>query len=93
VLLKPFRAGIDWIVEMDRSGLVVVPVLLCVLGGLLAAAVMQDVARAEAGRAPAIFISVALGAALIYALVCYLVAIWARRQIRRDLRRVALPDF
>ena len=37
--------------------------------------------------------SVGLGVAFIYAALSYLTAVHARMQIRRDLKRVALPDF
>ena len=43
-------------------------------------------------RMPDVF-SIGLGAAFIYGAVSYVTAIHARAQIRRDLKRVALPDF
>ncbi len=90
---RPFLPLVDWIVEMDRRGLVVVPVLLCVLGLVFAVSLAFDLQRIEAGVAPAILLSAASGAALIYALVSYFTAVLARLQIRRDLRRIALPKF
>ncbi|HOY76948.1 MAG TPA: hypothetical protein PLN33_04020 [Hyphomonadaceae bacterium] len=92
-LLRPFLSGVDWIVEMDRRGLVLVPLLTSVIGVLWVLAVSYDLARIEAGRSPAILFSVGLGVAFVYAAVSYGTAVHARMQIRRDLRRVALPDF
>ncbi len=91
--LRPFLSGVDWIVEMDRRGLVIVPVLIGVIGVMWALAVIYDLARMEAGRSPAILFSVGLGVAFIYAAVSYGTAVHARMQIRRDLKRVALPNF
>lgn len=93
VWLRPFLSGVDWIVEMDRRGLVLVPLLTGVIGVLWALAIIYDLARMDAGRSPAILFSVGLGAAFVYAAVSYGTAIHARMQIRRDLRRVALPNF
>lgn len=92
-LLRPFLSGVDWIVEMDRRGLVLVPLLTGIIGLMWAVAVIYDLARMEAGKSPAILFSVGLGAAFIYAAVSYATAIHARMQIRRDLKRVALPNF
>lgn len=92
-LLRPFLSGVDWIVEMDRQGLVIVPLLTGVIGLLWALALMFDVTRMQTGRSPALLLSVGLGFAFIYAAVSYITAIRARMQIRRDLKRVALPDF
>lgn len=92
-LLRPFLSGVDWIVEMDRRGLVIVPLLIGVVAVLWALSVTYDLARVEAGRSPAILFSVGLGVVFIYAAVSYLTAVHARMQIRRDLKRVALPNF
>lgn len=92
-LLRPFLSGVDWIVEMDRRGLVIVPLLTGVIGLMWAVAVSYDLARIESGRSPAVLFSVGLGIAFIYAAVSYATAIHARVQIRRDLKRVALPNF
>lgn len=91
--LKPFLPMVDWIVEMDRRGLVVVPLLLCVLGFVFVVSLAFDLQRIEAGVAPAIILSAASGFALVYALVSYFTATFARLQIRRDLRRISLPKF
>jgi tetratricopeptide (TPR) repeat protein len=91
--LRPFLPLVDWIVEMDRRGLIVVPVLLCVIGFVFAVSLAFDLQRIEAGVAPAIVLSAASGGALIYALVSYFTAVLARLRIRRDLRRIALPKF
>ena len=91
--LRPFLSGVDWIVEMDRRGLVIVPLLIAVVGIMWTVAVRYDLARMEAGRSPAVLFSIGLGAAFIYGAVSYVTAIHARAQIRRDLKRVALPDF
>lgn len=93
ILLRPFLTGVDWIVEMDRRGLIVLPLLMAVLGGLFAVALMNDMRRMEAGDAPAVVVALPLGLALLYAAISYLTAIRVRMRIRRDLRRVALPDF
>jgi hypothetical protein len=78
---------------MDRRGLVIVPLLTGVIGLMWAVAVSYDLARIESGRSPAVLFSVGLGIAFIYAAVSYATAIHARVQIRRDLKRVALPNF
>jgi tetratricopeptide (TPR) repeat protein len=93
VLLRPFLTGVDWMVEMDRRGLVILPLLTVVLAGMFAIALSRDIGRANAGEAPAVVVALPLGLALFYVLVSYLTAIFMRAQIRRDLRRVALPDF
>ena len=91
--LRPFLPLVDWIVEMDRRGLVVVPVLICVIGCVFAVSLAFDLQRIEAGVAPAIIVSAASGLALLYTLVSYATAIRARLQIRRDLKRISLPKF
>lgn len=91
--LRPFLSGVDWIVEMDRRGLVIVPLLTGVIGLFWVLAVLFDLARVETGRSPALLFSVGLGIAFIYAAVSYITAVHARMQIRRDLKRVALPNF
>jgi predicted Zn-dependent protease len=93
-LLKIFLPGVDWIVEMDRRGLVVVPLLTTVLPGAFSVSLLYDLARIEAGRTPAIVLTVGLGGVLAYALVSYLTAISARLRIRNDLRKITLlPRF
>jgi tetratricopeptide (TPR) repeat protein len=92
-LLRPFQQGIDWIVEMNRSGLVVMPLLMAVIGFALWVSVNYDLDRLAYGMTPLIIVSVGLAGLLLYALVCYLTAIGARWRIRRDLRKIALPDF
>lgn len=91
--LRPFLPGIDWIMEMDRTGLVIVTLLMVVLGAALAVSVQYDIARIAMGRPPAVVLSAALVLGLAYALVCYGTAAFSRWRIRRDLRRVSLPDF
>lgn len=93
VLLRPFLAGVDWVVEMDRRGLVVVPLLTGVIGLMWVVAVTYDLARIQTGRSPAVLFSVGLGVVFIYGAVSFLTAVHARMQIRRGLKRVALPHF
>jgi predicted Zn-dependent protease len=93
-LLKLFLPGVDWIVEMDRRGLVVVPLLTTVLAAAFSVSLLYDLARIEAGRAPAVVLTVGLGGVVVYALVSYLTAISARLRIRNDLRKITLlPRF
>lgn len=91
--LKPFLPLVDWIVEMDRRGLVIVPILMVAIGCVFAVSLAFDLHRIEAGVAPAIIISAGSGAAFLYTLVSYVTAVLARLQIRRDLRRISLPKF
>lgn len=91
--LRPFLPLVDWILEMDRRGLVVVPLVTCALGFVFAISLAFDLERIEAGVAPAIILSAASGGAIIAMLVSYFTAILARIQIRRDLRRISLPKF
>lgn len=91
--LRPFLPLVDWIVEMDRRGLFIVPALMCVLGFVFVVSLAFDLQRIAAGVAPAIILSAASGVALICALVSYFTAVSARLQIRRDLRRISLPKF
>lgn len=91
--LRPFIPMVDWIVEMDRRGLFIVPLLMGVLGFVFVISLAFDLQRIEAGVAPAIILSAASGLALTYTLVSYFTAVFARMQIRRDLRRIALPKF
>lgn len=91
--LRPFLPLVDWIVEMDRRGLFVVPLLMCVLGFVFVISLAFDLDRIEAGVAPAIILSAASGVAIVATLVSYFTAIFARMQIRRDLRRISLPKF
>jgi tetratricopeptide (TPR) repeat protein len=92
-LLGPFLPGVDWIVEMDRRGLFVVPLLMLVVGGMLAVSALYDYARIAAGLDPAVILTAGLGVLFVYALVSYTAAITARMRIRRDLRKVQLPKF
>ena len=92
-MLRPFLPGIDWILEMDRMGLVIVPILMLALGAALAVSVQYDLARVALERTPVVVLSVALTLALVYALICYATALGSRWRIRRDLRRVSLPNF
>lgn len=91
--LRPFLPGIDWIVEMDRRGLVVVPVLMTVVAFVFAVSLGYDLRKMSEGLSPVIVLSVAAGGVLVYALVSYITALAARLRIRRDLRRISLPDF
>jgi Flp pilus assembly protein TadD len=91
--LRPFIPGIDWIVEMDRRGLVVVLVLMIVLGLMAWVSIAYDLRQWSIGMPPVIVLSVGLCGLIGYALVSYLTAIAARFRIRRDLRRIALPNF
>jgi tetratricopeptide (TPR) repeat protein len=93
VLLRPFLPGIDWIVEMDRRGLVIVPVLLTIIFAMLGLSVIYDLARIEMGRQPAVILSLALGVIFTYAVVSYATAVSTRMQIRKDLKKIALPRF
>jgi tetratricopeptide (TPR) repeat protein len=92
-LLKPFLPGIDWIMEMNRSGLVLVPLLMAAIAASDWVSVNYDLDRIAYGMMPLIIVSVGLAGVLLYALVCYLTAIGARLRIWRDLRKIALPDF
>ncbi len=92
-LMRPFLPVLDWILEMDRSGLIVVPLLMMAAAAILAFSVGYDLARIDAGQTPAIILSLSLALGLAYALVCYITAVLARWRIRRDLRRVSLPNF
>lgn len=91
--LRPFLKGVDWIVEMNRTGLVIVPVLMLALGFILKISIDYDLERIAYGRAPVIVLSVIVALALVYALVSYWTALSARWRIRRDLRRLSLPNF
>jgi tetratricopeptide (TPR) repeat protein len=91
--LAPFIPGIDWIVEMDRRGLVIVPLLMTVVGLMAWVSVSYDLDRMSAGLSPVIVVSVGLCGLFLYALVSYLTAISARARIRRDLKRISLPNF
>jgi tetratricopeptide (TPR) repeat protein len=92
-LFRPFMPGVDWIVEMNRTGLVVVPLLMTVIGLAAWVSVTYDLERMAYGMTPLIIVSVGLAGLFLYALVCYLSAIGARWRIRRDLRKIALPNF
>lgn len=91
--LRPFLPGIDWIVEMDRRGLIVVPALTLLIGFVFAVSLTYDLDKLASGQSPVIALSAASGLALLYALVSYVTAFTARLRIRRDLRRISLPDF
>lgn len=93
ILLRPFLAGVDWMVEMDRRGMAIVLLIMLVLGALLTFSVSFDLAKIAAGASPALIISAGLAVAFVFTLVSYLTAVIVRMQIRRDLRRVALPNF
>jgi len=93
VLLRPFLPGVDWIVEMDRRGLVILLPLMVILGFMAAVSVTYDLGRIDAGLPPAILFSVGLTGLFAYVCVCYLIAVAARMRIRRDVKRIQLPDF
>lgn len=93
VLLKPFLPCVDWIVEMDRAGLVAIPLLGVPVGIALALSVLYDLGQAAKGEPPAVIFSVALGVVMLIGGVSYAVAMAARMGIRRDLKTVALPRF
>ena len=92
-MLRPFLPLIDWIVEMDRRGLVIVPLLILVLGFVFAVSLIYDLRMIETGRSPVIILSVASGVALVFAVVSFVTAVSARLRIRRDLGKISLPDF
>ena len=92
-LLRPFAPGIDWIVEMDRNGLVIAPVLIGGVGAVFAVSLGYDLTRIERVQAPAVILSAASGVALVIAMVSYCTAVAARLRIRRDLRHISLPKF
>lgn len=92
-LLRPFLPGVDWMLEMDRRGLVILPILMGVLGLAALVSILYDLGRVAAGLVPAVILSVGLTGLFAYALACYGVALAARWRIRRDVRRIQLPDF
>jgi tetratricopeptide (TPR) repeat protein len=89
--LRPFLPGVDWIVEMDRIGLVTVPLVLLVLAASLQVSVSYDLESIALGEAPVIVVTVVLGGLLVYATVSYATALLARIRIWRDLRKISLP--
>lgn len=91
--LKPFVPGIDWLVEMNRVGAALLALTLIPLSVIFLAALIQDIARINAGMTPALVISLGSFGLLVYAGVCYATAFHARLRIRRDLKRIALPNF
>ena len=93
VWLRPFLPLVDWIVEMDRRGLVTVLLPMCMIGLVLFLSLTYDVARVAAGVRPLLVVSAGAILALLYALVSYFISLAARFQIRRDLRRISLPKF
>ena len=93
IWLRPFLPCIDWIVEMDRRGLFIVPALIAVMTFVFAVSLTYDLRKIAAGQSPAIILSAASGGLMLYALVSYVSAIAARWRIRRDLRRISLPNF
>jgi len=93
IWLRPFLPCIDWIVEMDRRGLFIVPAMIAVMVFIFAVSLTYDLRKIEAGQSPAIILSAASGVLVIYALVSFVTAAAARWRIRRDLRRISLPDF
>ena len=92
-LTRALSPGVDWMVEMDRGGLVALLALMAALGAVFSYALSFDLARIAQGESPALLVSAATGAALLYALACYIAALRVRLRIRRDLKRIALPDF
>ncbi len=91
--LRPFLPLVDWIVEMDRRGLVTVLLPMCMIGVVLFLSLTYDVARIAAGVRPLVVVSAGAILALLYALASYFISIAARFQIQRDLRRISLPKF
>jgi predicted Zn-dependent protease len=91
--LKPLHPFIDWIIEMDRGGLIGVPLILAALSWALFVAVKYDMAQSAAGRPPVVVFCLGLGVMLVVGAVSYGAALSARLGIARDLRRVALPRF
>lgn len=91
-LLKPFLPGIDWIVEMDRRGLVVTPLLLSVVFAAFAMTAYYDALWVIGGQTPS-FLSPPLFLVFAYGFVSYVTAVLARWRIRRDLKKIALPKF
>jgi tetratricopeptide (TPR) repeat protein len=90
--LRPFLAGIDWLVDMDRRGLVLLALCMTPLLVIALAAGARDVALIQAGRAPALVLTLAALGLLGYGAVCYVYALSARVRIRADLKRIALPQ-
>lgn len=93
VWLRPFLPLVDWIVEMDRRGLVMVLLPMCFIGLVLFLSLEYDLGRVAAGARPLVVVSAAAIFALAYVLVSYVMSVLARFQIRRDLRRISLPKF
>lgn len=93
ILLKPFLPCVDWIVEMDRAGLVAIPLLAVPVGLALGVSVLYDMGQMAKGEPPALILSAALGVVALIGGVSYAVALAARMGIRRDLKTVALPRF
>lgn len=91
--LKPFLPGIDWIVEMDRGGLIAFPFALAPVAACFVVSLLNDFRRAEAGLPSATIVTIVLLSLLLYGTVSYAVAAATRLRIRRDLKRIALPDF
>ncbi|MEP7210883.1 MAG: tetratricopeptide repeat protein [Alphaproteobacteria bacterium] len=92
-LLKPFLPCVDWIVEMDRNGLIGLPVIGAIVVVAFGLSLNYDLSRLAAGRSPVVIFSAALAIVLLFGGVAYAIALSARLGIRRDLRRVALPNF
>ena len=92
-LLKPFLSGVDWIIEMDRQGLLLMPFAIAPVGLALWGAIDADTQRIARGLEPAIVISLVIGAAFAYLCIVYAAAAFTRWRIRRDLKRIALPNF
>jgi Flp pilus assembly protein TadD len=93
VWFGPFLPLVDWIVEMDRRGLVMVLLPMCFIGLVLFLSLTYDLERVAAGARPLVVVSAAAIFALGYVLVSYVMSLLARFQIRRDLRRISLPKF
>lgn len=92
-MMSPFMPGVDWIIEMNRTGLVVVLPLMLVLGLSAWVSINYDLDRMASGMTPLFVVSIGLAGLFLYAVVCYLTAVGARARIRRDLRKIALPNF
>jgi predicted Zn-dependent protease len=90
--LTPFLPGIDWLVDMDRRGLVLLALCMAPLLVIALVAGARDVALIQAGRAPVLVLTLAALGLLGYGAVCYVYALLARVRIRDDLKRIALPQ-
>ena len=91
--LRPFLPLVDWIIEMDRAGLVGLPVLLAGQAWALWLAIGYDLAQVHAGKPVLVIFSASLGIVFLASAIAYAVALAERLGIARDLRQVALPRF